>query len=560
MNPEDVLARVQMTTHGMALSGKGRTSVSAAIHNDLVKTLRSRHPTPRGLATGERLRRALLRRINEHARVVKRRVLDRMNELRESGCVYEGEVAYDGQVSGAVAFDSPPNIDVLLQLLPSLMALEAFGAKDQLNISAIYRLEDQLALDRAESGLPTAEERATEKRLRQLRKELPGDLSAWLRSNPINRPPGWERPLPVEIPPTAQHSQLVQAADSYREFGFMLVKPMPLDSSVPPEKLEGWERLWKNVEDLGDAMVLLAHWMRCIDDAEGAKLCKTCYRHVDRISGLRLMCPEHNRLNQNAPDARQQNISGIYHRLVELFFSRKPGLSSLLVAEPTPKPAPLRLFERLDAHNLPDPLLKPGRRLAELVGSLLPFVPQTSQHSLEVHFSRVLEAAKAGFADDAVKDPIKRQMLRSEATDWLGWEAFLRTWFGPQSNEDYLPARPICLGHDPWHPVVEGFVPTFSQATTDLLRQLIWDVVETRFDQSVYVSVQELRRFLEALPKLSLQQIASSVGVSTETVRKARSWINDPDARAQRVRIIPKRARLFEERLSLELVGPQAAV
>ena len=582
MNRDDLLVRVDTTLSGWLRSRSESTHPETwSAHHQLLRAAASRsRGAPSAAKSRIVVRASMLFEVSRIARRLVDRACTELRTLKHDGCTYAYEFTTGDPTSyTTMAFDDVPWPGSALTVMLMAVSLRSLPAEQQQLVPAIFLAQDDLTLSEMhehwarEDGHPDDATRHAQdatvyrKKVSALRDRLSAETAEWFQTNPDPFPPGWweEYPIPVDVPVSAAGSELDKVAGWYREFGLRLFQPMELDGRAPPQRVAMWKRHWKRAEDCGDGFILLSSWLRCLAQTEDSKRCGVCYRHLDEAAGMRKFCSNHARSATSQKDPREMGVSRLYQLILRRRLRKGRDLESLLSTDDWPK-GDLKLMQmHAQAERLPERLVAPAAALALFLRALIPLLSEPLAGALKEHFADVLRIACIPFLGPSTRSfdqaTIESRLDQRRAEDWLGWEAFFRTWFGQDSEKHFKPAARLGRGLDVHHPLLKGPGVRMNKIAHDLVRYRIWATIDEMFDREAYSNPAEVVRLRDGgvpgypgLGPLSFRDIGHMTGMSKEAAHKAYVWAKDPNSPVRRNRIVPERLRRLEKRLICELL------
>lgn len=608
MNLDDLQTRATVATVGWLkpTSPVGSPSKAFELHKRLFELVASAGESGRR-ETPARIRSRLIDEINASSRMLIGAALAVLESLLDSKCAftYEG-TGDDGEDALVRIFvDEVPNTVSMLGVLRRSSSLRSLKDGQQIHVVQHQLQEYGIAMGNLQLNWPPPVELSKKERVRleldlarynaklaSIRRRIDANALQWLSQSAVSGSDlssDWsgDWPLLPAIDQNTLNEELELAARWYESIGTSMHQPLPVDESGPAELKARWKQAWALYGDCGEAVSVLAVWIRCLAVADESQRCEMCFRHLG--PGARRFCSCHYREGKQRLPSRQIHVSAFYRQVLDEFlaenrtpsdryehlsrrrrlgaFSRtfvSPAMMSVRNAISVSSVANLDTAayeEHARAFGLPDQLVQPAATLAALLRLLFPIIGSVLEADVQEHFISLLKTASAPFARSAPgvqEDPALRRKQQMEAMRELSWETFFKTWYGRSTSDTLASMRQVCRGIDPDHPVVRGYA-SVGKIALDMAHLRAWTQVDQCFDSFAYLSlakVENLRRGSAASTggPLSFTEIGAQLGASHEAVRKTFEYggaLSDPHRPGRRERVLPQGLKRLSEYLGL---------
>lgn len=578
MDPSNLIASVTLSTAGWLYGDDKHDKYQQAndAHRDLLAIVRRwQNPEKGESRLPKALRNELIAAINRWSRAAIELTHSALEVVAQSGAAYlDDSPGWDDKVDlGLVPFTSlPPDLHGIRASFGALPKLRRLPPRQQAavirsidldiqrssaSILLQFAIEDGVDPDvaklRAEvNDLESESRRASEQlgsHARSFKTEFIKDAAVPMHHVFLNV---------LEMPWNAGPKVMRGLAQGLQEAGQILIQPFALHPQNSRHSSKVARLAWRNVEDAGALLRALAIWLLALAEAPLRMKCPLCYRYRQEAS--RRFCSEHERKSGERREARELHVARLLNLELERALADSPRVRSLVSQWTVPASASDSARSDAKGYELPKALVPRAALLATTLTELRPTLKPGLCAMVSRHFGDMLTAAEQAFEPchgSSVEDRFRRQVHINQAPQWLGWQTFVRSWFGDRLEAPWLSPPKAGLSFDVAHPAAKGESVAPSTVAMDLLQQRVWMQASERLDSEGYVSLHKVST-LRFPPKtsdddpeegLTLAEIGKELEISPETVRKTLDYIvnaEDADAKPRRDRILPKKMqRLF---------------
>jgi hypothetical protein len=573
MDPSNLVASVTLSTAGWLYGGDKRDKYQQAneAHRDLLAIVRRWQNPGKGQSRlPEALRNELIAATNRWSRAAIDLTHSALEVVAHSGAAYlDDSPDWDDEVDlGPMPFTSlPPELHGIRASFKALPHLRRLLPAQQAAVTRSIDLD--IDLSSASISLQYAIEGGVESDTAELRAEV-NDLesesrraSAQLGSQARSFKGEFIEEAAdlmhhfflkvLEVPWNAGPKVMHDLAQGLQEAGQTLIQPFALHPQNSRRSSKAARLAWRDVEDAGALLRALAIWLRAMAEAPPGMKCPLCYRY--RQQGSRRFCSEHQRKSGERREARELHVARLLNLELERALADSPRVQSLVSQWTNPASATDSARGQARAYKVRSDLVPRAALLATTLTELRPVLEPGLCAIVSTHFGAMLTAAEQAFkpSDESGIDRFWRRVHINQAPEWLGWDTFVKSWFGEKLAPPWLAPPKQGLGFDVAHPAAKGesFAPT--TVAMDLFQQRVWTQATERLDSEGYVSLNKVLKLRHGEKKgdsstegLTLAEIAKELEVSPETVRKTIKYTKESDGKPRRDRIPPKKMqRLF---------------